>query len=259
MLITSRMTKGETFGHVTLSKGLAEAILLSSKTSNNAMIFPLYLYPDEEIEENRLNLGLKREPNLSKPFLDAITERLGMPVVDGSGDFESGIGVDDILHYFVAILHSNEYRSRYAVQLTRDFPRIPLTSDVALFRQLCGLGKELVALHLLEASVLNLPITQFKGRGDNIVTNSRDYPCYKDGTIFINESQGFTDVPKDVWEFYIGGYQVCEKWLKVRRERVLSAEDIAHYGKVVVALGETIRLMGEVDEVIESAGGWPVK
>jgi predicted helicase len=271
LLLTSRMTKGENFGHVTLSKGLAEAILLSSKTSNNAMIFPLYLYPDEEIEGNRLNLGLKREPNLSKPFLAAITERLDMPVVDGSGDFKSGIGVDDILHYFVAILHSNEYRSRYSVQLTRDFPRIPITSNIELFRQLCGLGKELVGLHLLEDKRLEnrgLEISKVKfvagGKSlttghSSLMTVSKGYPKYEDGKVYINAEAHFAGVPAEVWEFHIGGYQVCAKWLKDRRERELSAEELVHYGKVVSALGETIRLMREVDAVIESAGGWPVK
>jgi hypothetical protein len=74
-----------------------------------------------------------------------------------------------------------------------------------------------------------------------------------------NEEANFANVPASVWEFHVGGYQVCEKWLKDRRERELSAEDIVHYGKVVFALGETIRLMAEVDGVIESAGGWAVK
>ncbi len=60
-------------------------------------------------------------------------------------------------------------------------------------------------------------------------------------------------------KFHIGGYQVCEKWLKDRRERELSTEDIVHYGKVVVSLRETIRLMAEVDGVIDVNGGWPVK
>ena len=66
-------------------------------------------------------------------------------------------------------------------------------------------------------------------------------------------------MPEEVWNFHIGGYQVCEKWLKDRRGRELSAEDIAHYQQVVVALGETIKLMAQVDEVIDQHGGWPLK
>jgi hypothetical protein len=75
--------------------------------------------------------------------------------------------------------------------------------------------------------------------------------------VYINPSRYFESVPEDVWKFHIGGYQVCEKWLKDRRGRVLSDEDIAHYQKIVVALKETIRLMAEIDKVIEAHGGWP--
>jgi hypothetical protein len=104
---------------------------------------------------------------------------------------------------------------------------------------------------------LRSPITRFIGRGDSVV--AKGYPKYQEDTVFINPVQGFKGVPPEVWEFHIGGYQVCEKWLKDRRERQLSAEDIRHYQRVVVALKETIRLMGEVDAAIESAGGWPIK
>jgi len=61
-------------------------------------------------------------------------------------------------------------------------------------------------------------------------------------------------VPAEVWNLHISGYQVCEKWLK---DRTLSKDDIAHYHKIVVALAETIRLMAEIDVVIEKHGGWP--
>ena len=105
--------------------------------------------------------------------------------------------------------------------------------------------------------MLNKPITKFKGKGDNVV--AKGHPKYQDGMVLVNPSQGFEGVPEDVWEFHIGGYQVCEKWLKDRRERELSAEDIVHYGKVVVSLRETIRLMAEVDAVIDVHGGWPMK
>lgn len=163
----------------------------------------------------------------------------------------------DVFHYIYAILYSPTYRSRYAEFLKIDFPRLPLTSNVELFHQLCELGKELVSLHLLEASVLNKPITKFKGKGDNVV--AKGHPKYQDGVVLVNASQGFEGVPNDVWEFHIGGYQVCDKWLKDRRERELSEEDIAHYQKIIVALKETIRLMGEVDAAIDAHGGWPIK
>lgn len=210
------------------------------------------------------------QANLNPKFLDEIKLRLNLQFkINGSGDLRATFGPEDVFNYMYAVFHSPAYRSRYAAFLKIDFPRLPLTSSVELFRQLCRLGKELVALHLLEAPALDKPITKFKGKGDNVVAKGHpkfaagDLTGLQDllglGTVLINATQGFEGVPEDVWKFHIGGYQVCEKWLKDRRGRELSAEDIAHYQKVVVSLRETIRLMGEVDTVIESAGGWPIK
>src|SRR5205085_12009873 len=148
-----------------------------------------------------------------------------------------------------------------------DFPRSPLTSDVELFRMLCAKGADLVALHLLQddyeaaswsqqrkQSPLKHLIPHFTGNG--VAEVAKGYPKYQQGSIFINPLRAFEDVPEEVWNFHIGCYQVCEKWLKDRRidkyKRPLSEEDIAHYQRVVVALKETIRLMAEIDEVIEA-------
>jgi hypothetical protein len=163
----------------------------------------------------------------------------------------------DVLHYAYSVFYSPRYRNRYAEFLKIDFPRLPLTGSLSLFRALCALGKELTGLHLLEAPSLEQPITRYLGEGDDQV--ARGYPKYEDGAVRINPGQGFQGVPQAVWEFHIGGYQVCEKWLKDRRGRQLSPEDIAHYQKIVVALHETIRLMGEIDQVIEQHGGWPIR
>ena len=265
LLITSRMTKGESFQHITVTRGLAEAILLSSKTSNNAIVFPLYFYPDEKEEESVLALGQTRQPNFTRSFLQAISDNIGLPVIDGSGDFKANVGAEDVLHYIMSILHSPAFRSRYADPLTRDFPHLPLTGSLALFRALARLGGELVALHLLESPRLDQPLTVFLGPNKPEV----ERVGWSDGTVWLDAaatkkgqpathgSIGFRGVPEEVWNFHIGGYQVCEKWLKDRKGRTLSDEDITHYQKIIVALAETIRLMKEIDEVIEQYGGWP--
>lgn len=190
--------------------------------------------------------------------------------LESSGQ-DLNFGPQDTLHYIYAILHSPVYRSRYAELLKIDFPRIPITSDAELFRKLCALGADLVALHLLEddyeaaawnaskpkhKSPLKSPITRFPGKGGAEV--AKGHPKYKDGNVFINPSRYFEGVPEEVWNFHVGGYQVCEKWLKDRRGRTLSDEDINHYQRVVIALNETIRLMAEIDRVIEEHGGWPL-
>jgi len=131
-----------------------------------------------------------------------------------------------------------------------DFPRVPLPKDRGIFRKLCEVGRELCALHLMEAEILNdeRRWPAFNVAGDNTV--GKGYPKYvaqterpEKGKVHINEHQYFEGVRPEVWEFHIGGYQVCEKWLKDRRGRKLSYADISHYQKITVALGETIRLM----------------
>lgn len=192
-----------------------------------------------------------------------------------------------------AVLHSPGYRSRYAEFLKIDFPRLPLTGNLELFRALARLGGELTALHLLESPKLAQPITEFIGgrppevekiswsaspeRGVHAASPSASPKRPENseispestlkrpegrahlGTVWVDKAQttGFRGVREDVWNFHIGGYQVCEKWLKDRKGRTLTKDDLDHYQKIVVALSETIRLMGEIDEVIEQHGGWP--
>ena len=168
---------------------------------------------------------------------------------------------EDILNYIYAVFHSPTYRQRYAEFLKIDFPRVPMTASPELFRKLCILGKELVALHLLESPKVSEHSVSFPEPGDNMV--EKGYPKFvfyeeeKTGYVYINKTQYFKGIPKEVWEFHVGGYQVCEKWLKDRRGRKLSSyEDRTHYQKVVVALKETIRLMGEIDRAVP---GWPME
>jgi predicted helicase len=167
------------------------------------------------------------------------------------------VGPEDIFHYAYAVFHSPNYRARYAEFLKIDFPRLPLTSDVALFRALATKGMELVALHLLESPTLEEFLTDCPVKGDNVV--ERVQYTEKDGRVWINKTQYFGGVPKAVWHFHVGGYQVCHKWLKDRKGRKLTYEDTQHYQKIVVALNETIRLMAQIDEVIGQHGGWPIR
>ncbi|MCL4878074.1 MAG: DUF559 domain-containing protein [Anaerolineae bacterium] len=164
---------------------------------------------------------------------------------------------EDLFHYAYAIFHSPTYRARYAEFLKIDFPRLPLTSDVSLFRQLCEHGRALVNLHLMK----NLPQTEitFPISGDSVI--ARGYPRYvepKDGQrgrVYINPTQYFEGIAPDLWEFHIGGYQVLDKWLKDRRERTLRFEDAQHYKGIVFVLQETIQHMEAIDELIPV---WPL-
>ena len=203
-----------------------------------------------------------RGANIASKFVQALLKALNLSRADDHS-FPPNLTPEDIFHYAYAVFHSPGYRSRYAEFLKIDFPRLPLTGNLELFRALARLGGELTALHLLESPKLDKSITEFIGRSKEVTRIG-----WSDNTVWLDAptkkaalqapgSSGFNGVPEAVWNFHIGGYQVCQKWLKDRKGRTLNDEDIAHYHKIVISLSETIRLMAEIDEVIETHGGWP--
>lgn len=220
-------------------------------------LFPLYLY--ETSPKTAIFSKTRKEiaspvhrPNLSEDFLKDISEKLKMDFIsEEKSHLNKTFGPEDVFHYLYAVLHSPRYRTRYAGFLKMDFPRIPLTSDQELFRSLCRLGKELVSLHLLEKDVP--VVTTFPMPGDNKMDSVR-YNPEGVGKVWINKSQYFEGIPLEVWDFHIGGYQVCQKWLKDRKGRNLSYQEITHYQKTVSALSETARIQGRIDEVIGEGG-----
>lgn len=228
----------------------------------NAYVAPLYLYPsisDPNLFENE-KLDTPRSSkssNLSPKFITDFSARLKLKfVMDGYGNLQSTFGSEDVFHYAYAIFYSPTYRSRYAEFLKIDFPHLPLTSDVNLFRSLCALGKELVTLHLMES--LPKLQTRYPVAGDNKIDNVRytESPGGSQGGVWINKTQYFDDVPPDVWGYYIGGYQVCQKWLKDRKGRQLSYDDLIHYQGIVAALARTIELQSAIDNAINK---WPLR
>ena len=213
-------------------------------------VFPLYLYPAAD----ELDASVGRRPNINPEFLKALAEKLGLSQ-SGPHGLPHGVTPEDIFHYAYAVFHSPTYRTRYAEFLKIDFPRLPLTGNRNLFFRLAALGGDLVALHLMESPKLNDLISEFPVKGTDTVEKVQYND--KDGRVWINPTQYFGGVPVAVWNFHIGGYQVCEKWLKDRKGRKLTYEDTRHYQRIVVALNETIRLMTEIDDVIRQQGDWP--
>jgi predicted helicase len=251
-LLSSRQLSVQGFRHIFCTNKLAEMCVISTQTKEQNYVFPLYLYDTEKSLLDSAGDGRARRPNLKPAFLKALAEKLKLPQTEPVG-LPRGITPEDIFHYAYAVFHSRSYRTRYAEFLKIDFPRLPLTSDIKLFRALAIKGRELVALHLMESPKLNDFITAFPEKGSNEVEKIQYTD--KDKHVWINKTQYFGGVPKPVWEFYIGGYQVCEKWLKERKRRKLNYGDIEQYQKIVVALAETIRLMEEVDSLVPQ---WPI-
>ena len=248
-LIASRIHKGEEHAHEFATREMVEIIFLSSKSSNNAFVFPLYVYP----EEGGLERQNERQVNLSPRFLNAFASRLGL-AQEGPNGLPKGMTAEDVFHYIYAVLHSPEYRKRYAENLRINFPMIPFTRHLALSNTLQKLGGQLIGLHLLE----ELP----KNRIGPVLCGSNtlvEKISYSDKTVWLDKKKtcGFKGVSEVVWAFHVGGYQVCEKWLKDRRGRNLSKDEIEHYQRIVVALTETISVMTKIDEAIGKHGGWP--
>jgi len=246
-LISTRQTK-ESFSVFVTKKPAGQHKLATPY--DGSYLSPLFLYEAGA----QLNITRGRSANLNGRFLEALAAALG---TEGAGVSRAAslVTPENIFGYGYAVFHSPGYRTRYAEFLKTDFPRLPLTNNPELFQILARIGSDLVCLHLMESPKLETYITSFSGgRNPEIGKIS-----YARNTVWIDKSQtvGFKNVPADVWNFHIGGYQVCEKWLKDRKGRTLSKDDIEHYHRIVVALNETMRLMAEIDKVIEAHGGWP--
>jgi len=145
------------------------------------------------------------------------------------------------------VLYANEYRTEYSEFLRIDFPRVPFTKHFELFQNMGEFGKHLAELHLLKSTELDPPLAKFQGTGKNSVDNLKYNQ--KGARVYINIDQYFEGVEKEVWEYQIGGYQVCHKWLKDRKGRTLSLEEIKHYCKVVTAIKKTIEIQKGIDTI----------
>ncbi len=265
--------------HIFITNFAIEGNFLSARSYST----PLYLYPESTSQINLLD-EIVRTPNLNMEIVNKMANALGIPFV-AEKSTSTVLSVTefapiDILDYIYAVLHSPSYRSTYKEFLKIDFPRVPYPKNQRQFIDLVDLGSQLRQIHLLESEVVDKLITQYPEDGTNVVvkprfiissafvipTKEESHPTNsneesptkcdaslrqhdKTGRVFINETQYFANVPEVAWNFYIGGYQPAQKWLKDRKDRELSYEDIRHYQKIIVALNETDRLMKEIDKI----------
>ena len=254
-LIIPKAHKDANFNHCFVSEKLVEAIFLSSKTGSNAMCCPLYLYPETKGQQTIEQTDV-RTPNLNAEIVNQIAENLALTFTKEKETTENTFAPIDILDYIYAVLHSPTYREKYKEFLKIDFPRVPYPKDKDTFWHLVKSGSEIRQIHLLESSKVEDYITSYPKGGNNIITTKiakKDWELIDEqnqlGRIWINEEQYFDNVPVIAWEFYIGGYQPAQKWLKDRKGRELKVDDILHYQKIIVALSETNRIMQEIDKI----------
>ena len=236
-LCICRVVKSPVWKHALITDKITENSYISNRTSESGHVFPLYLYPNPE----ELELTIERSLNFKPDFLKALSERLRLSQTAKSG-LPQGVSPEEILGYIYAILYSPTYRERYYEFLKYEFPRIPLPRNIEHFRQLSALGQALIDSHLLKDRGISHQ-HRFEGEGEGVVAKVR----YADGAVWINRTQRFTDVPVNVWEYEVGAYQVCEKWLKDRKGSELSLAEVQQYRGILVAVAETLRLMAEID------------
>ncbi len=241
-LICVKIGRDESAHNYFISNSITDKSLTSSLDNSN--VFPLYLYPKTNGQQG-FGQTTERTPNLNAEIVKLIAEKLGLTFTNEKETTENTFAPIDILDYIYSVLHSPTYREKYKEFLKIDFPRVPYPKNKDTFWQLVKLGGEIRQIHLLESSTVEKYITQYPIDGDNVVIK----PNYQNGKVNINDTQYFDNVPEIAWNFYIGGYQPAQKWLKDRKERKLEFEDILHYQKIIVALAETDRLMKEIDKI----------
>jgi hypothetical protein len=230
-------------------------------------MFPLYLYRDAIPKQEDQGILIdaspyaaenpEKVPNLQVDLVQSVEEKLGLKFVPGGKtDLKRTFGAEDLLGYMYAVVYSPGYRARYGDLLKKDYPRIPFTSNVSLFRKLCALGSELMAIHLFEPPATSQSPANFPVSGSNTVDSGYPRYCAADRRVYINGRQYFAGISPEVWGFYIGGYQVCERWLKDRQGRSLDRyRDLTHYGRIVAAIAETARIMQRIERATPV---WPI-
>ena len=246
-LLTCRQQNMVGFYHAFICDSILESCVVSNKTSEINYVFPLYLYPEKNnpekhasvrnlmLFESQIDYGA-RKPNISPGLIEQLIKH-----------FKKTPPPEQIFFYIYAVLYSDIYRTKYSEFLKIDFPRIPFTKDYKLFGKMAEYGKSLVDLHLLKSPELDPPVTKFQGKGDNRVEKLH----YDHSQLFINKDQYFESVEPEVFEYQIGGYQVCEKWLKDRKDRKLSLDDIKHYCNIVTAIKKTIEIQNKIDNIYQ--------
>ena len=246
-LLTCRQLAGNEWKHVSVADGIVDDCRVSSKTKERGYVFPLYVYKENMgKEECIVNFNTEMYEKIAKG-LNYYACAESNVLIDPISDYNGVLYPQDLFDYIYAVLHSPSYRERYKEFLKIDFPRIPCPTDWEKFRDLVELGEELRQLHLME----NLPS---KTGITFPVAGSLQVDCYRwqDKRVYINAEQYFDGVPVSAWNFFIGGYQPAQKWLKDRKGMTLSFEDVKHYGHIIYVLQQTEKIMGEIDDVMSN-------
>ena len=243
-IVVPRQVRAGDWRHCFASSSITESTCVSNRTGEIGYLFPLHLYLDGEQEEggilpmNSDAPSCKKKPNISQKFLDAINEK-----------YKQGFTPKQVFGYVYAILHSPAWRQKFNSFLKRDFPRIPLIESAEKFEILSALGHDLLRTHLLSPPPPHNQSEVFATKGCFFVKNAVcDFGAER---LYINDTQHFSPVSQEVWEFHIGSYQVLKKYLKDRRGRALDLHEVKNVKKIIAAMHFTLAQMKKIDKVLD--------
>jgi predicted helicase len=234
LLFPRQLATGE-YHHAFITNKIAEMCVISNKTKEQNVVYPLYIYPTiQDIDQTR---RVNFDPKVYNKIQNL------------ASDSDHGVPNEiNIFDYIYGVLHQPSFRETYAEFLKKEFPRIPWPISPNEFWTLSKAGEHLRKLHLMEPEAVGEASYPFKGAGSAVITDFR----YKDSKVWINETQYFDEVPETAWDFFIGSYQPAQKWLKDRKNRALSFEDVKHYQNIIKILLETERIMMSIDQSLVS-------
>ena len=251
-LTTVRQVPAGEWRHAFIAAVPMDDNYVSNRTRERGYTFPLYLYPPAESVRSSAALrdlyeasdspaALGRAENIAPEFRLWIDQRYSFSPTP-----------EQLFGYIYAVLHAHTYRATYADFLRTDFPRIPFPETRNAFEALSVLGWDLAEIQLMRhAPPSGGKLGRYMGRGHDQV----DKPRWSEAeqTLWINATQGFAPVPREVWEFTIGGYQVLDKYLKSRKGRALSLDEVENVERVTDILAFTIGQMRRIDEAYRAA------
>jgi predicted helicase len=241
-VITTRQLASLPFSHAYITNSVPDICLISLKTKESSYVFPLWLYETDKNNNNQQGLiddtqgSAGKTSNIKQDFIKLL-----------SLSYKQTISPVDVFYYVYAVLYSNIYRKKYEEFLKIDFPKIPFTSQYDLFKEVSETGKQLADLHLLKSPLLNKSLSKFEGRNGEFV--KKWHFDEQSRRVYINEKQYFSNVDSAIWNYFIGGYQVLDKWLKERKDKSLSSEEINHFIKIIEALRHTLEIQDKIDKI----------
>jgi predicted helicase len=235
----SRSVRGAPWRDVLVTKNMMEFGYIATRPGNTAPLFPMFVYDLKDLNST------KRKYNFKPNLLNSLNSHLSHKVE-----------CEELFYYIYSILNSNVYRHKYSEFIAIDFPKIPFTNDLSLFSKLSNLGKKLTVIQLMKGIEPSVKLV-FKGEGDYQVGTMSE-KSLKDGRLYINDTQYFDGVSESLYDYHIGSYRICHKWLKDRKGETLSKNDIIHYRKMMSVIEQSKSLVDEIDNLITKNGGFPL-